>query len=138
MKLAFAVHDFNPWAMRINAKSRPAVRRGRLCIRNNDEHEAAARIVELSCRQAVIRSRVSFPRGPVTLTVVFRGKRRSSKHGPCECMGDIDAPLKALQDALTKGGAWSDDTQVVEVRATKRLDARAGIDVEVRAAGGGS
>jgi len=37
-------------------------------------------------------------------------------------MGDVDSPLKAVLDALEAGGAFDDDTRVVEVIARKAYD----------------
>jgi crossover junction endodeoxyribonuclease RusA len=58
--------------------------------------------------------RLRFPRGPLSLRVVFYyGKRQ----------GDIDNRVKTLLDGLQRGGALLNDNQIVEVHAQLQKDA---------------
>ena len=63
--------------------------------------------------------------GPVRLTVAF--------HRDSERRCDLDNLLKSILDGLTLAGLWADDSQVVELHATKALSRsspRAEIEVE--------
>jgi crossover junction endodeoxyribonuclease RusA len=61
--------------------------------------------------------------GEVAVTVRIYRPRRS---------GDLDGRLKALLDGLTGAGVWRDDSQVVEIHATRHDDkANPRVEVEV-------
>jgi Holliday junction resolvase RusA-like endonuclease len=125
--------EINPWDGAINRKDR-ATRRGRKPGRYNTSgytHFVAA--VAAAANAAAVRSGVRFAAGPVVLDVIMRGARRSTKYGACGCAADADGPLKAVMDALT-GAVWSDDVQVVEIRARKRYAAKPSLEVVVTAA----
>lgn len=119
-ELAFRLDPFNPWALAANAKDRAAKRRDGTPYRyTTDAHTSAAMAVELATRAAVRRQGVSFPSGPVELELMLRAARRSTKYGACGCVGDLDGPAKGLIDALVRGGAMSNDVQILRLTITK-------------------
>lgn len=81
--------------------------------------------------------------GPLSLSVSFQmprpkshvGKRGLLPSAPREHLSkpDVDNLLKAVMDCLTTLGAWRDDTQVVEVRASKAyaLGKRPGASIRI-------
>lgn len=69
--------------------------------------------------------------GPVSLNVAFylprarshfgpKGLRPGAPRWPISRRGDLDKYVRAIGDALTQGGAYLDDSQIVSIVAVKR------------------
>jgi Holliday junction resolvase RusA-like endonuclease len=69
--------------------------------------------------------KLSLPDGPIELVLLFRmprpkklvGKTIDARH---IVRPDVDNTVKAVLDALTKAGAWKDDSQVWRLTAEKK------------------
>ena len=105
-------------------------------------YPSAEHVVWRAMADAAVESAVgvvgwSMPDGPVTVTITSWWPR-VHRTGPAAGMpiGDVDAPVKAVLDALARGGALKDDSQVAIVVASKMIafpGEAARIDVTVNA-----
>lgn len=94
------------------------------------------RVFEQAVATEASRVRPALPtEWPVRVDLTFRMQR--PKSAPARVLypakkPDIDKLVRAVLDALTVGGIWRDDAQVVELVARKRFDHVAGVDISVR------
>lgn len=69
--------------------------------------------------------------GPVSVTLNFRMKEPARpKHPTPAVRPDLDKLVRAVLDALTSAGVWMDDSQVVNLTATKTYG-QPGVEVTV-------
>lgn len=120
--------DIEPESLAINQAKRAAIKgRGKAAkpfLRPSEEFKKAF----IDARDAVrkftctirIQQAKAFDLGPVKVTITFVTKR-THRQGPAKGMAflDSDAPVKAIFDALEKGGLLGDDAQIVEHRVRK-------------------
>lgn len=69
--------------------------------------------------------------GPITIFMTFRYQRPKSviRQHPT-VPPDLDKQIRSILDALT-GIAYQDDSQVIEIHATKGYDPNPGVDIVV-------
>ena len=104
-------HGFD--AMRIAINKRDTIARGRIikCAKWRAAQEELAMMIRAE-RHPIIAE-------PVELGIVFTCARRSK----CGLgFGDVDAPVKAIMDALVHGGVLTDDVIVGSVTSRKVLE----------------
>jgi crossover junction endodeoxyribonuclease RusA len=102
--------------------------------------------VRAECQRAMVEGRRTTLAGPVSITVRFRLTRPRSHYGtgrnsatprPAAPLYPVSKPdgdklLRAVLDALTQGGAYRDDAQVIHAEVWKVYADRPGADITVR------
>jgi len=94
------------------------------------------RAVALVARQAARRTDTCPWDGPVLLALTFvmpRPKTAAKRLLP-HVKPDLSKLIRAVEDSLTEGGVWTDDSRVVAISATKRYACElipVGVHVEV-------
>jgi len=88
-----------------------------------EEHDAWRKEAISRVQAAVATNMWATVTGPVYVTIVSFWPRKIAS-GPMMgyAMGDDDAPVKAVFDALAAGGAIADDKQVVRHSCSKSVD----------------
>lgn len=102
-----------------------ATRRGKLYYQNGKELDPWRYAIAWRARKAMRQARFRIHDGPVTVEVEFvmRRPKATPKRAPTPHAikkPDLDKLQRALLDAMT-GHVYQDDSQVVEIRARKRM-----------------
>jgi Holliday junction resolvase RusA-like endonuclease len=98
-----------------------------------DEHERWRDAAKQAVAKAVELAGWEPPTGPVSIDVMAYWRRKIAK-GPMSGagIGDFDAPIKAVSDALQHGGAILDDKQITDgIIAKRRTDGESWISVTI-------
>jgi Holliday junction resolvase RusA-like endonuclease len=111
--------DLAPGDLRINAKAqiRKTARGYRI---GNSRLYRSAKAYAAQCLRVQWAGREPL-QGPLSVLIVEEWPRLH-RQGPAYGLplGDLDAPLKGILDALEAAGVVGDDAQVVELRVSKR------------------
>lgn len=121
--IAVVVHG-PPGPAKVNTRAAPTIRRGRPSMRPENAYERwRAKAI------AAVRAAIPLPAEPLAgpLQAEIRAYwPRTHRQGPAEglAVGDVDAVIKAVLDAIQHSGAVADDAQFVLVEARKFSDSK--------------
>ena len=124
--LAFAIGvEIDPGRLAVN-QSLEAVtgRGGRVMVRKTGRYRTARAIFGEAVMLKIEAEGLAPLVGPLSVTVQAYWPR-TIRTGPAAglALGDADAPLKGVLDALEEGGLFGNDAQVVAVTGEKDVDA---------------
>jgi len=111
--------EINPGDLAVNAAWEPARFGERAGIRKTKRHkDARAKLAEA----AHLQNPGVQLEGPLAVVIVSYWARQH-RQGPAIGLplGDVDAPVKGILDALGEAGLFGDDAQVVQMHVEKRL-----------------
>lgn len=111
----------DPGKLAVNRAWRAYRRRdGSLGVRKSQAYKGARAKLAEAVHLRMMRQGMEPLEGPLVLDVKVHWKREHQE-GPAQGlpMGDVDAPLKGILDALEDAGAYAEDAQVVSVCVSK-------------------
>ena len=125
--VAFAIEvQMDPGRLAVN-QSLEAVtgRGGRVMVRKTGRYRTARAVFGEAVMLQMAAEGLAPLVGPLSVTVRAFWPR-THREGPASglALGDVEAPLKGVLDALEEGGLFADDAQVLEAKVSKRIDAK--------------
>jgi len=118
-----ATIPIDPGRLAINKAKRAGKRGGKPYTYKTPDYVAA--VDELALRIRLARAGRAFVAGPVSVTIAIAWPRKRRKGPAIDLpMGDLDAPIKGIFDAMTQGGIWSDDAQATSLAMISMVDAK--------------